>query len=73
MSLSSDIKQYIELAEYIRQLAGKAIGVSDQMEGQIQEREAVGNVKTVLSANSNILEPLFNLHSAFKRNVLGVE
>jgi hypothetical protein len=70
MSLSSDIKQYIELAEYIRQLAGKAIGVSDQMEGQIQEREAVGNVKTVLSANSNILEPLFNLHSAFKRNVL---
>ncbi len=70
MSLSSDVKQYIELAEYIRQLAGKAIGISDQMEGQIQEREAVGNVKTVLSANSNILEPLFNLHSAFKRNVL---
>ncbi len=70
MSLSSDIKQYIELAEYIRQLAGKAIGVADQMEGQIAEREAVGNVKTVLSANSNILEPLFNLHANFKRNVL---
>ena len=29
MSLTSDIKQYIELAEYIRSLAGKAIGVSD--------------------------------------------
>jgi len=70
MSLTSDIKQYIELAEYIRSLAGKAIGVSDQMEGQIAEREAVGNVKNVLAANSNILEPFFNLHSLFKRNII---
>lgn len=70
MSLLSDIKQYIELSEYIRGLSGKAIGVPDQMEGQIAEREAVGNVKAVLAANSNILEPIFSLHNIFKRNVL---
>ena len=38
--------------------------------GQISPRSSVANAQTNISQSSNILEPYFNLHSEFKKNVL---
>ena len=70
LSLVSQIRNYMEFAEYIRTLAGRSVGITDQIEGQIAEREAVTNAKQSIIQSSNIIEPLFSYHSLFKRNIL---
>ena len=70
LSLMSDIQKYIELAEYIRVQAGKSVGITDQVEGQINQYDAVNNVNTSLQQSAFILEPYFNLLAIVKRNVL---
>jgi hypothetical protein len=70
LSTGSDINMYIQLADYLDRMAGYILGVTPQLEGQIQEREAVSNVQRVLSLSTNILEPTFQHHDAIKRNVL---
>lgn len=70
MSLISDIDKYINLAEYIRQQAGRSVGINDQMSGEIETRAAVNNVKQGIVMGTNILQPIFELHSCVKRNVL---
>lgn len=70
MSLASDINRYIELAMYIEQRCGQAMGVSPQTEGQIGQYESVGSVQTAIAGTANVLEPLFDLHNHVKRNVL---
>jgi len=70
MSLMSDIQKYIELAEYIDKQCGDSVGLGDNVLGQIEQREAVGNTQQNMQATSNILEPYFDLHNHVKRNVL---
>lgn len=70
MSLISDIKKYIEVAEYIRTQCGRSVGITDQVEGQIAPQEAVTNTRQNLVQTSYILEPYFALHSLAKRNIL---
>lgn len=70
LSLVSDINKYIEIAEYLRQQAGKSVGITDQVEGQIGPNESVGNTKQSLIQSSHILEPYFEMHSHLKKNVL---
>lgn len=70
LSLVSDIQKYIEIAEYLRTQAGKSVGITEQVEGQIGPNEAVRNTQQSLAQSSNILEPYFELHSHVKRNVL---
>lgn len=70
MSLISDIDKYINLAEYIRQQAGRSIGINDQMSGEIETRAAVNNVKQGIVMGTNILQPIFELHACVKRNIL---
>lgn len=70
MSLVSNINLYIEAAEYIRQQAGAAVGITDQVEGQITPNEAVTNTQQNLIQSSNIIEPYFFLHNKVKKNVL---
>lgn len=70
LSLASDIGKYIELAEYIKRQAGIAIGVTEAVEGLAGPGDSVGNNRQNLIQTSNILEPLFDLHNSFKRNVL---
>lgn len=67
LSVMSDISKYIEIAEYIRQQAGKSVGITDNVEGQTSAREAVANNQQNLIQTSNILEPYFNLHEQFKK------
>ena len=70
LSLASDIGKYIELAEYIKRQAGISIGVTEAVEGLAGPGDSVGNNRQNLIQTSNILEPLFDLHNSFKRNVL---
>ncbi len=70
MSLATDIANYISLANYIEQKAGESVGVPKQMEAQITADESVRNVQQVMTSSSNILEPYFQRHNTFKRNVL---
>lgn len=70
LSLASDIQKYMEIAEYVRNQLGQSIGITDQVEGQIGPNEAVSNSRQNLIQSSHILEPYFELHNEFKRNVL---
>lgn len=70
MSLASDIQKYIQVAEYIERKCGSSIGVTPQMEAQIEAREAVGNTRQNLVQSSHIIQPYFELHNIVKGNVL---
>lgn len=70
LSLMSDIARYIEISKDIKESCGEAMGVSRQMEAQIQNGDAVNNTRQAIVQNSYILEPFFNLHNLVKRNVL---
>jgi hypothetical protein len=70
LSLSSDINNYIQLAEYIKKQAGESVGLGDNVIGQIPPDAAVSNVRQNLIQTSYILEPYFQLHTLVKRNVL---
>lgn len=70
LSNTSDIAQYVQLGQYIEQRCGTSVGITPQLEGQIQEREAVGNVNRALTLSTNILETFFQTHDMVKRNVL---
>lgn len=70
LSVASDMNKYIEIAEYLRTQAGRSVGITDQVEGQIGPTEQVGNTKQNLIQSSHILEWYFDTHSYTKRNVL---
>lgn len=70
LSLVSDIKKYMETAEYIRQQCGKSVGITDQVEGQIGQYEAVRNTNQALIQSSYILELYFDRHEEGKLNIL---
>lgn len=70
LSLVSDIKKYMEIAEYIRTQCGKSVGVTDQVEGQIGQYEAVRNTRQSIIQTSYILEDYFSTHESCKVNIL---
>jgi hypothetical protein len=70
LSLASDIGKYIEFAEYLKKQAGSSLGITEAVEGQASPGESVGNNRQNLVQTSNILEPYFDIHNSFKKNVL---
>lgn len=70
LSLISDLSKYFELQESIRVQAGRSIGITDNVEGQTAEREAVRNTQQNLIQSSYLLEPYFKLNDHFKANVI---
>ena len=70
LSLASDINRYVELAEYLKRQAGSAVGITEQVEGQIGPNDAVSNTRQSLIQSSHILEPYFELHNNIKKNVM---
>lgn len=70
LSLASDINKYIEIAEYLRVQAGRSVGITEQVEGQIGADEAVRNTQQAIIQSAHILEPYFKMHDYMKRNVL---
>lgn len=70
LSYAGDMNKYIEMMEYVRQQAGRSIGITDQIEGQISPNQAVRNTQQSLEQSSNLLEPYFNLHDHVKKNIV---
>jgi len=70
LSLASDIGKYIEFAEYLKRQAGASVGITEAVEGQAGPGDSVGNNRQNLIQTSNILEPYFDIHNSFKKNVL---
>lgn len=70
LSLTSDIAAYEEIAESIRQQAGRSVGIPDHVEGQIAPGEAVRNTQQNMIQTSYLLDSYFDLHNHFKKNVL---
>lgn len=70
LSLASDIGKYIEFAEYLKRQAGASLGITEAVEGQAGSGDSVGNNRQNLIQTSNILEPYFDIHNSFKKNVL---
>jgi hypothetical protein len=70
LSLISDIQKYIDILEHIRISAGKSVGITDAVEGQIGPNEAASNARQNLTQTSHILEPYFELHNHVKKNVM---
>ena len=70
LSLASDIGKYIEFAEYLKRQAGASLGITEAVEGQAGPGDSVGNNRQNLIQTSNILEPYFDIHNSFKKNVM---
>ena len=70
LSLISDIKKYVELADYIERRCGESVGITKQIEGQIGSNEAVRNTQQAIIQSANILEPYFEMHNIVKKNAL---
>lgn len=70
LSLASDIQKYINLAEYLEQKCGKAVGITDPVLGQTATSERVTNNQQNLVQTSHMLEPYFDLHNSVKKQVL---
>src|SRR5699024_8221540 len=64
------IQKYIALAEYIERRCGESVGITRQIEGQLEARDAVRNTQQALIQSANILEPYFEVHNNIKRNAL---
>lgn len=72
LSLVSDINKYMEIAEHIRQQAGRSVGITDQVEGRIESSEEVGNTRQSIIQSSHILEWYFDIHNKFKKCITGI-
>lgn len=70
MSLISDIQKYIELSEYTRKSCGRAMGIPEELEGQISPDQSVTNTNNTIVQSSNVIEPYFDLHNVVKRHIL---
>lgn len=70
LSNTSDIGKYQQLAEWVDQKCGEVVGIPKQLEGQIQEREAVQNVSNVVSLSTNVSGMFFKTHDFTVRRLL---
>ena len=66
MSMSNDMHRYIQLAQYIEQMCGEAIGITRQDIAQADQIK----VQTQKPFNSSILEAYFQVHRDIKKRVL---
>jgi hypothetical protein len=64
------IRMYTELLLDIENTLGKIAGVSGAREGQIQNREAVGNVEREVAQTSHITEKWFSIDANFRKRAL---
>lgn len=70
LSTAADMAKYAELGEKIKSDCAESMGISRQMEAQMQNREAVQNVQQAIAQNSLILEPFFGMHSNITLDVM---
>lgn len=64
------IQQTIMMLQYIEKQIGVISGVSEQRQGQIDNRETLGGVERAVTQSSHITEKWFFLHDETKKRVL---
>lgn len=70
MSNATEIREKVELLNYIEKRCGDSVGITKQVEGQIGANEGVGNTNNAIAQSANILEPYFEVHNIVKRDIL---
>ncbi len=70
MESGNYIQQQIQLLEFIKLEMGEIVGISQQRQGQISNRETVGGVERSVSQSSHITEYWFMQHENVKLRVL---
>ena len=71
-SVGNYINANIQMLSYIEKQIGNITGVTEQRQGQIEQRELVGNVERSVSQSSHITEHWFTVHEHTKLRVLEV-
>lgn len=72
MEMGNTIQLYMNMMAFIKQQMGEIAGVSDQRQGQIENREAVGNVERSVQQSNAITEYWFMEHEYVKLRCLEV-
>lgn len=72
MEMGNTIQLYMNMMAFIKQQMGEIAGVSDQRQGQIENREAVGNVERSVTQSNAITEYWFMEHEYVKLRCLEV-
>ena len=70
LDMSQSISALINILVMIEQIMGKAAGITDQREGQIQNRETVGGVERSVLQSSHITEWIFMIHDNLKKRFI---
>jgi len=70
MSVGNQIQQNIMMLQFIENQMGEIAGVTKQREGQIENRELVGNVERAVTQSSHITEKWFAIHNNVKRRAM---
>jgi hypothetical protein len=71
-SIGNYINANIQMLSYLEKQIGNISGVTEQRQGQIEQRELVGNVERSVTQSSHITEPWFKTHEHVKLRVLEV-
>lgn len=72
LELGNYIQQHIMMLQFLEQQVGDIAGVSKQRQGQIENRELVGNVERAVSQSSHITEKWFAVHNNVKKKALNL-
>ena len=70
LELGSYIQQHVMMLQYLENQMGEIAGVTKQRQGQVENRELVGNVERAVSQSSHITEKWFAVHDRTKLRAL---
>tara|TARA_R110000803_G_scaffold71102_4_gene134152 strand:- start:956 stop:3442 length:2487 start_codon:yes stop_codon:yes gene_type:complete len=72
LELGNYIQQHIMMLSFLEAQVGDIAGVSKQRQGQIENRELVGNVERSVTQSSHITEKWFAIHGNVKQKSLAL-
>jgi hypothetical protein len=70
LEMGSYIQQHVQMLGFIKQELGEIAGVTQQRQGQIDNRETLGGVERAVTQSSHITEKWFMMHDNTKLRVL---
>jgi len=72
LELGNYIQQHVMMLQFLESQLGDIAGVTKQRQGQIENRELVGNVERAVSQSSHITEKWFAIHNNVKKKALAL-
>jgi hypothetical protein len=70
LEMGGYIQQHIMMLQYLETQVGEIAGVSRQRQGQVENRELVGNVERAVTQSAHITERWFSIHDNVKLRAL---